>query len=156
MSGGTPREPTTRRRTLLGGLALVGIGTLAGCTGPSGGDSSEGTDPEGTEDMPARLRLKGVQTPDCENADPIRFADLSTAEQDLVETALEQGEYTVPTEETSPAFDSLREAVEARSDTCGELVVYLRRGETYYRVALVNGDNVIASTRPTPDRSTGS
>jgi hypothetical protein len=151
MSGGTRREPTTRRRTLLGGLALVGLGTLAGCTGPPGGDG-----PDGTEDMPARLRLKQVQPPDCENADPIRFADLSTAEQDLVETALEREEYAVPTEETSPAFDSLRESVEARSDTCGELVVYLRRGEAYYRVALVNGDNIIASTRPTPDRSTGS
>jgi hypothetical protein len=151
MSGGTRREPTTRRRTLLGGLALVGLGTLAGCAGPPGGDG-----PDGTEDMPARLRLKQVQPPDCENADPIRFADLSTAEQDLVETALEREEYAVPTEETSPAFDSLRESVEARSDTCGELVVYLRRGEAYYRVALVNGDNVIASTRPTPDRSTGS
>lgn len=151
MSGGTPREPTTRRRTLLCGLALVGLGTLAGCTGPPRGDG-----PDGTEDLPARLRLKQVQPPDCENADPIRFADLSTAEQDLVETALEREEYAVPTEETSPAFDSLRESVEARSDTCGELVVYLRRGETYYRVALVNGDNIIASTRPTPDRSTGS
>ena len=130
------------RRTLLGGLA-VGTGALAGCIGTIADDGDE-SGPEGTEDLPARLRLKEVSTPGCEEADLIVYADLSTDEQDLVETALREGEYAVPTEETPPAFDSFRERVEARTDTCGELVVYLEREGTYYRVALVDGDHIIA------------
>ena len=141
---------SANRRALLGGLA-VGAAALAGCTGTSGSDDGDESTPSGTGGMPARLRLREIPSPDCETPDPIVFADLPAEEQDLVETALERDEYTVPTEETSPAFDSFRERVEARADTCGELVVYLEREGTYYRVALVNGDHIIASTRATPD-----
>ena len=34
--------------------------------------------------------------------------------------------------------------VDPRTDNCGEVEVYLRRDGTYYRVALVNGDHIIA------------
>ncbi len=151
MSRDVPDRPTTRR-AVLGAVGLFGAGALAGCTGVSGGADDSG--PVGTAEMPARLRLKTVPAPDCEAADPIVFADLPAEEQDLVETALEEGEYTAPNGRSAPpAFKRLRERVEtrARSGGCGELVVYLRRGETHYRVALVNGDHIIASTRPTPD-----
>ena len=57
----------------------------------------------------------------------------------------------MPTEEAPPAFERLRERVEARAGPCGELVVYLERDGTYYRVVLVNGDNIIALVSPTPD-----
>ena len=141
----TPHRTTTRR-ALLGAVGLLGTGALAGCTGASGGD-----DPQSTAEMPARLRLEEASAPDCEDADPIVFADLSAGERDLVETTLEEGEYTVPTKEAPPAFERLRERVEARTDACGELVVYLERDGTYYRVALVNGDHIVASTCATPD-----
>jgi hypothetical protein len=140
-------SPRPTRRALLGGL-VVGASALAGCTDTSGGEEST---PKGTEGMLARLRLREVPSLDCESPDPIVFADLPSEEQDLMETAIERDEYAVPTEETPPAFDSFRERVEARTDTCGELVVYLEREGTYYRVALVNGDHIIASTRETPD-----
>ena len=146
MSPDDTSHRTTTRRALLGAVGLFGTGALAGCTGASGGD-----DPQGTAEMPARLRLEDASAPDCEDADPIVFADLSAGERDLVETALEAGEYTASTDEAPPAFERLRERAEARTDACGELVVYLERDGTYYRVALVNGDNIVASTRVTPD-----
>jgi hypothetical protein len=64
---------------------------------PAVRDASERTTtgedaPAGTEAMPARLRLTAVAPPDCEVADPIGYADLSSAERRLVDTALEAGE----------------------------------------------------------------
>jgi hypothetical protein len=148
----TVRTPS-KRRLLAAGGGLLATGVLAGCTGGLGTHPGTGEDaPAGTEAMPARLRLTAVAQPDCEVADPIVYADLSSAERRLVDTALEAGEYAVPTEDTPPAYDEFRSRVEARRDTCGELVVYLGQAETVYRVTLVNGDHVVASARRTPER----
>jgi hypothetical protein len=151
-SGPDSTSPAPTRRRLLAAGDLVGAGAFGGCTGLLGTTSGDGDDdPEGTADMPARVRLQELAILDCEAAAPSGFADLPTGERTIVDTALEEGGWTAPTEETPPAYDQFSERVEARCDTCGELVVSLRREETYY---LVNGDHGIASTRATPDGET--
>jgi len=116
------------------------VGPAAGCLGDDGG----GSDSPGTADLPTRLWFERVDLSASERAeiDPIVFADLPTAEQEIVETAIDEGEYTVDSEDTSPALDSLRDRIERRAD--GGLEVYLRRDETYYRVGFAEGDHIIA------------
>ena len=131
---------TTTRRRVLEGIGLLASAAVAGCAGPLDGS------PEGTETQPARLWFEAVDAPENEaDVDPIEYASLSDGEQSLVDTALEDGEYVADTDETPPAWDSLRERVEARSEDGEELVVYLVRDGQHYRVGFVNGDNIIAS-----------
>lgn len=134
----SPVRAAVTRRRVLSGVGLLASAAVAGCTGPLG-DA-----PEGTGTQPARLRLEPVDTP-ADGADPIEYASLPEAERSLVDTALEDGEYVADTDETPPAWDSLRERVEARTGNGGDLVVYLVRDDQYYRVGFVNGDNIIAS-----------
>ncbi|AZH26278.1 hypothetical protein [Haloplanus aerogenes] len=129
----------TARRRLLVGAGVAFVGSVAGCLGASGGSDSPGT-----ADLPTRLWLERVDlsSSEREEIDPIVFADLPPEEQQIVETAIEDGEYTVDSEEASPALESLRDRIERRAD--GGLEVYLRRGETYYRVGFAEGDHIIA------------
>lgn len=132
------RDPVPRRR-VLSGACLLASAAVAGCTGPLGGG------PEGTATQPARLWLEAVDAPDeAGSVDPIEYGSLSDGERSLVDTALEEDEYVVDTDETPPAWESLRERVEARTRDGGELVVYLVRDDRYYRVGFANGDNVVA------------
>lgn len=127
------------RRQFLTLVGLAGSGTVAGCTGPL----SEA--PEGTADMPTRLWFETADPPaDESEADPIEYASLTSAERDLVDTTIDEGEYVVDSEETPPALESFRDRIEARTDDASTLVVYLRREDQYYRIGFVNGDHVIA------------
>ena len=96
--------------------------------------------------MPRRLWFEEVSlsTPDREGIDPIAFDDLSDAEREIVRTALEEGEYTVERDRGSPAFERLRDRIEERTGDGETLAVYLRRGQTYYRVGFVDGDHIVA------------
>jgi hypothetical protein len=127
------------RRRFLSGIGLAFLGLAAGCLG-----GTSGSDAPGTADLPTRLWFERIERSAAERdaVDPIGFADLPTAERELVASALDAGEYTVDSEDASPALESLRDRIERRAD--GGLEVYFRRGETYYRVGFAEGDHVIA------------
>lgn len=115
---------------------------VAGCPGPLTDD------PEGTAATPTRLWFEPVDAPANESeADPIEDTSLPSAEQDLVDTAIDEGEYVVESEATPPALESLRDRIEARTDGGSTLVVYLVRDGQYYRIGFVNGDHIITSPK---------
>ena len=55
------------------------------------------------------------------------------------------------TDEAPPAFERLRERVEFRTGTCGELIGHSESDGTYHRVAPTTGDNIIGLASPTSD-----
>lgn len=121
------------------------ISRTATATDPSPATSPRSTEtPPGTAGLPTRLWFEPVSLSASERdaIDPIVFSTLSGPEQDIVRLALEEGEYTVETEHESAALERLRDRIEARAN--GGLAVYLRRGETYYRVGFAAGDHIIA------------
>jgi hypothetical protein len=128
------------RRALLrvGGTAVAG--GLAGCLGHA--------DPLEESHRTVRFWLAEASPSEStrEAVDPIVYGSLPTDEQEIVRTALDEGEYTEPMGEESAALDSLRDRIEARTDTeaTDELEVYLRRDDAYYRVGFAAGDNIIA------------
>lgn len=103
-------------------------------------------DPQGTADLPRRLWFEAVtlSASKREAIDPIVFGDLPEAEREIVRTALEEGEYTLERDQGPPAFESLRDRIEARTGNGETLAVYLRRGDTYYRVGFADGDHIVA------------
>jgi hypothetical protein len=133
---------TLSRRTLLRRGALCGAVGLAGCVGGLPGDG----DPQGTADLPRRLWFEeaSLSASERESIDPIVFGDLPEAEREIVRTALEEGEYTQERDQGPPAFESLRDRIEARTGNGETLAVYLRRGDTYYRVGFADGDHIVA------------
>lgn len=141
-----PPENAPTRRQFFTHVGLAGGAAVAGCVGPLDTASDETDDPAGTEDMPNRLWFRAVDPPaDDSDADPIEYASLSPEERALVDTAMADGEYTVPTDESPPALESLRDRIEARTGSGRTLVVYLVRDGGHYRVGFVNGDHIIAS-----------
>lgn len=129
-----------KRRTLLATTGPALCLPVGGCLRGLGDSGS----PDGTADLPVRVWFEetSLSASQRDSIDPIVFADLSKDEQEIVTTALEEGEYTVDTESAPPAVEALRTRIEERAD--GELEVYLRRGETYYRVGFADGDHIIA------------
>lgn len=99
------------------------------------------------EEMPHEIKLWFEQVSLSESKrssiDPMVFTDLSETQREIVETAIEEGEYTERIGEESAALSSLKARVEERSGDGVE--VYLRRDGTYYRVGFVAGDHIIAS-----------
>ncbi len=144
--GLVPPENAHTRRQFFTHVGLAGGAAVAGCVGPLD-TASEGTKkPAGTEEMPNRLRLEPTAPPaNGSDVDPIEYGSLPAAERELVDTAMEEGQYTAPTEESPPALDSLRDRIEARTGSGSTLVVYPVRDGQYYRVGFVNGDHIIAS-----------
>jgi hypothetical protein len=136
----------TSRRGLLRSGVLLGTAGLAGCVGELTGSNG----PRGTADLPRRLWLEEVSLPaaEREEVDPIVFGALSDGEREIVQTALEEGEYALERDQGPPAFERLRDRIEGRTGNGETLAVYLRRGDTYYRVGFVDGDHVVAH----PDR----
>ena len=102
--------------------------------------------PRGTADLPRRLRFEEVSLSASQRGsiDPIVFGDLSEAEREVVRTALEEGECTLERDRGPPAFESLRDRIEARTGNGETLAVYLRRRDTYYRAGFADGDHVVA------------
>lgn len=131
----------TRRRFLSSaGLALAA--SCAGCL--SAINSNE--HPQGTEDLSVRFWLKDVSlsTLEQESVTPIVFGVLSTGEQEIVQTALEEGEYTVEQGSESPALENLRDRIEQRTGNGETLEAYLRRMNSYYRIGFSDGDHIVA------------
>lgn len=124
-------------------LASIGSVLVAPATGCLQGTGNAGHS-QGTEELPVRFWLKQVTLSESKqnSIDPIVFADLPDAEREIVRTAIENGEYTVESENVSSALEKLRKRIEQRAD--GGLEVYLRREETYYRVGFADGDHIIA------------
>ncbi len=133
----------SRRALLQVGLGLGTLG-LAGCVSRA---QPEGSQPRGTAELPTRFWLTPVVVPESKRGalDPIVYRDLSAAERAIIRTTLEEGEYEVRSDEIPPALKQLRERIEARTDGGETLAVYLRHGETYYRVGYAAGDHVIAA-----------
>ena len=72
------------------------------------------------------------------------FEDLSTVEQGIVQTAFEEGGYTVEQGSEPSALEDLRDRIEQRTGNGETLEVYLRHTDTYYRVGFADGDHIIA------------
>ena len=125
-----------RRGTLLGGVGLAGC--ASGLPGEDG--------PRGTATLPRRLWFEEARLDESERGtvDAIRFEDLPEDEREIVRTALREGEYTVERDGGPPAFERLRDRIEARTGNGETLTVYLRRGDTYYRVGFADGDHIVA------------
>lgn len=135
------------RRTVLLGVGTVITSSAGGCLQTSltpGDESNDG--PQGTADLGTRLWLEEVtlSETDRDAVDPIIFSDLSEAEQNIVQTVLNDGEYTSDTETEPPALEDLRSRIEERTDGGQTLEVYLKHNETYYRVGFAAGDHIIA------------
>lgn len=130
-----PRRSLLRRGTL---LCAAG---LAGCV-----SGLRDEDHRGTAGLPRRLWFEEVSLPasERERVDPIVFGDLTEAEREIVRTAMAEGEYTLERDRGPPAFERLRDRIEERTGNGETLAVYLRRGETYYRVGFADGDHVVA------------
>lgn len=156
---------TMDRRSFLaivasGSMGLAGCSTLIG-PDPTPTDAAHTSNPtessaptetaidddgdsEGTEALPIRFWLEEMSLSESEqdSANPIVYGNLSTAEQELVQTALNEGEYT--TEHASPAVGDIRDRIEQRTGGGETLEAYLRRNDTYYRIGYADGDHIIA------------
>lgn len=135
-------ESDINRRRFLSGAGLALEASFAGCL--SAIDSHENS--QGTENLPKRFWLKeaSLSASEQESVNPIVSGELSTGEQEIVQTALEEGEYTVEQGSESPALEKLRDRIEQKTGDGETLKVYLRRKSTYYRVGFVDGDHIIA------------
>lgn len=130
------------RRHFLSGAGIVLTTSFAGCLSAI---SNQGNS-QGTADLPVRFWLKEVSLTESErgSVDSIVFSELSTEEQDIVQTAIEEGEYTVEQGSEPPALEDLRDRIEQRTGNGETLEVYLRRRDTYYRIGFADGDHIIA------------
>lgn len=134
------------RRSLLRYGVFFGSVGFAGCLADGGEDPSTEGETDDSDDMPTEIRFwlveVSVSESERESITPIVFSNISDGQQDIVRTALEEGEYTSDIGEESPALDNLRELVLERTD--GEGRAYFKRDDTYYRVGFVSGDHIIA------------
>lgn len=133
--------PPSRRTILRRGLLLGTVG-LTGCVTEQDGGTSTTTD----DQMPTEIQfwLEEVTLSESEQdaIDPIVYGDLSNRQKEIVQTALEEGEYASEIGEESSALRSLRQRISSRTD--GGVEAYLKRVDTYYRIGFVSGDHIIA------------
>lgn len=133
---------TVNRRRFVAGMGAVFVSPVTGCL--SSDDTGE--PPEGTAALPVRFWLERAPLPSAEQAsvDAIVFADLSSDEQEIVQTALDEEAYTAESGSEPPAVERLRERIEQRTGPGETLVAYLRRADSYYRIGFADGDHIIA------------
>ena len=133
--------PQSRRSVLRRGILLGSVG-LTGCVTEQNAGTPTATDDE----MPTEIRFWLVEVTPSEAErdaiDPIVFSDLSNGQREIVQTALEEGEYRSEIGEESAALANLRRSIAARTD--GGVEAYLERGDTYYRIGFVSGDHIVA------------
>lgn len=142
--------PQQRRTLLRRGLLLGSVG-LTGCVANQDGGTQtptgDGTSTATEDEMPTEIEfwLQEVSLSESEQdaIDPIVYSELSSGQQEIVETALHEGEYTTEMGEEPPELAGLRRAIEAQADDGVE--AYLKREDTYYRIGFVSGDHIIAS-----------
>lgn len=129
-----------RRFVSAAGMALTA--SLSGCLSANQNRDT----PTGTQALPVRFWLEEVSLTESEqeDVDPILFGDLSEEEGAIVETVIDEGEYTVEQDSVPTALESLRFRIEERTGNGKTLEVYLKRGTAYYRVGFADGDHIIA------------
>ena len=139
------RRTLLRRGLLLGSVALTGCVAKQDRGTPTPTD--DGTSATTEEEMPTEITfwLQEVSLSESEQdaIDPVVYSELSSGQQEIVQTALQEGEYTTEAGEEPPELAGLRRAIEAQADDGVE--AYLKREDTYYRVGFVSGDHIIAS-----------
>ena len=139
------RRTILRRGLLLGSVGLTGCVTEQDAGTPPTTDDGTSTPTE--DDMPTEITfwLREVTLSESEQdaIEPIVFSELSSGQKEIVQTALEEGEYTTEMGEEPPELEGLRRMIEAQTDDGVE--AYLKREETYYRIGFVAGDHIIAS-----------
>lgn len=130
------------RRHFVSGAGLTVTAPFAGCLSALDGNGNS----QETEDLPVRFWLKEVSLSASkqESVNPIVFGELSTGEREIVQTALDEGEYTVEQGSEPPALENLRDRIEQRTGNGETLEAYLRREDIYYRVGFADGDHIIA------------
>jgi len=138
-----------KRRNYLG-VTTAALFALTGCVAGQDRETPTATDDTSTateDEMPTRIKfwLQEVSLSESEQdaIDPIVYSELSSGQQEIVQTALQEGEYTTEMGEEPPELAGLRRATEAQADDGVE--AYLKREGTYYRVGFVSGDHIIAS-----------
>ena len=98
--------------------------------------------------MPTEIRLwleeESLSESERKSVEPIVFQELTDEEQEIIQTAIREGEYVEQIGEESVAFSALREKIEAQVNEDAE--AYLKYSDTYYRIGLVEGDYIIAET----------
>jgi hypothetical protein len=137
--------PRSRRTILRIGIVLSGLG-FSGCLEDP--ESTTETPQTDDDEMPTEIKLwleeVSLSMSERESIDPIVFSELHNAEQEIIQTAIQEGEYTTQIGEESDAFSSLSDKIESRANE--DLEVYLKDSDTYYMVGLVEGDHIIAET----------
>lgn len=143
--------PQSRRTLVRRGLLLGSVG-LTGCVANQDGGTptptGDGTSTTTEDDMPTEITfwLQEVSLSESERdaIDPVVYSELSSGQQETVQTALQEGEYTTEMGEEPPELAGLRRAIEAQTDD-GGVEAYLKREDTYYRVGFASGGHIIAS-----------
>ena len=134
--------PQSRRTILLHGLLLGSVG-LTGCVTEQDGGTPTTTEREMPTEIQFWLEEVTLSESEQDSLEPIAFSDLSNRQKEIVQIALEEGEYTSEIGEESSALTNLRQSISAR--TGGGLEAYLKRSDTYYRIGFVSGDHIIAN-----------
>jgi hypothetical protein len=116
------------RRNMLHVLA-VGVVGAAGCIDQSGM-------------IEFWLVRANVSASKQERITPIRCANVTEGEQELIQKAIENEQYTSEIGSASPALERLRERIGDQNP--GGLEAYLKCNETLYRVGFVDGDHIMA------------
>jgi hypothetical protein len=131
------------RRRFVSGAGLTLAVPFAGCLSAPANDGNS----QGTEDSPVRFWLEemSLSTSERDAFNPIVFGELSTGERNIVQTALEEEEYTVDQGSEPPVLETLRDRIEQRTGNGETLEVYLKREENHYGVGFVDGDHIIAN-----------
>lgn len=137
---------TISRRTVLRNGIILGGFAISGCTERSPPATTESTQTDDDE-MPTEIELwlekLSLSMSKRESIDPIVFSELPESQQEIIRTAIDEGEYTTQIGEESDAFSTLRDKTESHANE--ELEVYLKKSDIYYKVGLVAGDHIIAA-----------
>lgn len=137
---------TISRRTVLRNGIILGGFAISGCTERSPPATTESTQTDDDE-MPTEIELwlekLSLSMSKRESIDPIVFSELPDSQQEIIRTAIDEGEYTTQIGEESDAFSALRDKIESHANE--ELEVYLKKSDIYYKVGLVAGDHIIAA-----------
>lgn len=120
------------RRTVVQVLAVGSMG-IAGCSDRS-------------STIEFRLVRANVSASKRERITPIRCANVTPEERELIQTAIESDQYTSGIGSAPPGLERLRERI--RDHDSGGVELYLSCDERLYRVGFINGDHVLAD----PDR----
>lgn len=141
-----------RRRYLIG--AVAGAAALGGCTGTTlrGGEATDtphSTPPEWTrstdcDDMQDSIvKIVWVVDDLSDNYAPVPYAELTTGEREIIDTALAEGGYG--TCEVTDAFTRFVQRVADHRDKQQRNLVHLEHNGRYYGLYVEKQDQVFSS-----------